>query len=74
MTIYLVFVTVQQNDYIQNSIRKIYRKYLCLRKYLNYLNFRIAIIIIIIITAIEFPRGGSSPYTSTDKTNKNDYT
>ena len=29
------------------------------------------IIIIIIITSIEFPFGGSSPYTSTDKTNKN---
>ena len=27
------------------------------------------IIIIIIITAIEFSLGGSSPYTSTDKTN-----
>jgi heme/copper-type cytochrome/quinol oxidase subunit 2 len=40
-----------------------------LRKFLNSLNFRIAIIIIIIIiiTAIEFPLGDSSPYTSTDK-------
>jgi hypothetical protein len=27
--------------------------------------------IIIIITAIEFSLGGSSPYSSTDKTNKN---
>ena len=26
-----------------------------------------------IITAIEFSLGGSSPYTSTDKTNKNKY-
>ena len=25
-------------------------------------------------TAIEFPFGGSSPYTSTDKRNKNKYT
>jgi len=45
---------------------------------LNYLNFRIAIIIIIIniiiTTTIEFPLGGSSPYTSTDKKNKNKYT
>jgi len=32
------------------------------------------IIIIIIITAIELSLGGSSPYTSTDKTNKNKYT
>ena len=32
------------------------------------------IIIIIIITAIEFSLGGSSPYISTDKTNKNKYT
>jgi flagellar basal body-associated protein FliL len=31
----------------------------------------IIIIIIIIITAIELSLGGSSPYTSTDKTNKN---
>jgi len=31
-------------------------------------------IIIIIIIAIEFLLGGSSPYTSTDKTNKNKYT
>jgi uncharacterized protein YpmB len=34
----------------------------------------IIIIIIIIITAIEFSLGGSSPYTSTEKTNKNKYT
>ena len=32
------------------------------------------IIIIIIITAIELSLGGSSPYTSTEKTNKNEYT
>ena len=34
----------------------------------------IIIIIIIIITVIELSLGGSSPYTSTDKTNKNKYT
>jgi peptidoglycan hydrolase CwlO-like protein len=34
----------------------------------------IIIIIIIIITAIELLLGGSSPYTSTDITNKNKYT
>ena len=34
----------------------------------------IIIIIIIIHTAIELSLGGSSPYTSTDKTNKNKYT
>jgi len=27
-----------------------------------------------LLTAIEFSLGGSSPYTSTDKTNKNKYT
>jgi hypothetical protein len=32
------------------------------------------IIIVIIITATEFSLGGSSPYTSTDKINKNKYT
>jgi len=31
-------------------------------------------IIIIIIAKIELSLGGSSPYTSTDKTNKNKYT
>jgi hypothetical protein len=31
-------------------------------------------IIIIIITAVSFSLGGSSPYTSTDKTIKNKYT
>jgi hypothetical protein len=31
----------------------------------------IMIIIILLLTAIEFSTGGSSPYTSTDKTNKN---
>jgi len=34
----------------------------------------IIIIIIIIITALEFSLSGSSPYTSTDKTNKNKHT
>jgi hypothetical protein len=34
----------------------------------------IIIIIIIIISAIEFSLGGNSPYTSTDKTNNNKYT
>jgi len=33
----------------------------------------IIIIIIIIITATEFSLGGSSPYTSIDKPNKNKY-
>ena len=32
------------------------------------------VIIIIIITAVELSLGGSSPYTSTDKTDKNKYT
>jgi hypothetical protein len=34
----------------------------------------IIIIIIIIITEIELSLGGSSPYTSTNKTNKNKHT
>jgi len=34
----------------------------------------IIIIIIIIIIAVEVSLGGSSPYTSTDKTNNNKYT
>ena len=33
----------------------------------------IIIIIIAILTVIEWSLGGSSPYTSTDKTNKNKY-
>jgi len=32
------------------------------------------IIITYLLTAIEFSLGGSSPYTSTDKANKNKYT
>jgi hypothetical protein len=36
--------------------------------------FCIIIIIIIITNAIELSLGGSSPYTSTDKTNENKYT
>jgi hypothetical protein len=36
-----------------------------------YLTIIVCIIIIIIITAIELSLGGSSPYASTDKTNKN---
>jgi hypothetical protein len=38
------------------------------------MKYGIIIIIIIIITAIEFSLCGSSSYTSTDKTNKNKYT
>ena len=34
----------------------------------------IIIIIIIVFTPVELILGGSSPYTSTDKTNKNKYT
>jgi uncharacterized membrane protein len=41
--------------------------------YIRKIHFNI-INIIIIAAAIEFPLGGSSPYTSTDKTNKNKYT
>jgi hypothetical protein len=37
-------------------------------------SFSHIIIIIIIIIAIDFSLGGSSPYTSTDKTNENKYT
>jgi len=37
-------------------------------------DFNIINIIIIIITAIKLSLDGSSPYTSTDKTNKNKYT
>ena len=37
-------------------------------------NTLIIIIIIIIIIAVEVSLVGSSPYTSTDKTNKNKYT
>jgi len=34
----------------------------------------IIIVIVIVITAIQLSLGGSSPYTSTDKTNKSKYT
>jgi hypothetical protein len=32
------------------------------------------LLLLLLITAIELSRGGSSHYTSTDKTNKNKYT
>jgi len=34
----------------------------------------LSLILLILLTAIELSLGGSSPYTSTDKTNKNMYT
>ena len=37
-------------------------------------NIRINIILLILLTAIEFSLGGSSPNTSIQKTNKNKYT
>ena len=32
------------------------------------------LLLLLLLTAIELSLGGSSPYTSTDKTNKNKYT
>jgi len=32
------------------------------------------VLLLLLLTAIELSLGGSSPYTSTDKTNKNKYT
>jgi uncharacterized protein YxeA len=32
------------------------------------------LLLLLLFTAIEFSLGGSNPYTSTDKTNKNKYT
>jgi hypothetical protein len=32
------------------------------------------LLLLLLITAVEFLLGGSSPYTSTDKVNKNKYT
>jgi hypothetical protein len=34
----------------------------------------IIIIVVVVVVAMEFPLSGSSPYTRTDKTNKNKYT
>ena len=45
-----------------------------MKTYFIYYLYEIVITIIIIITATEFSLGGSRPYTSTDKTNKNKYT
>ena len=47
----------------------VYQKGVCFLIHRSYI-----IIIIIIIIAIEVSLGGSSSYTSTDKTNKNKYT
>jgi len=32
------------------------------------------LLLVLLLTAIEFSLGGNSPYSSTDKTNKNKYT
>jgi hypothetical protein len=38
------------------------------------IKFKLLLLLLVLLTAIEFSLGGSSPYTSTDKTNKNKYT
>jgi hypothetical protein len=37
-------------------------------------NTLLLLLLLLLFTAIELSLGGSSPYTSTDKTNKTDYT
>ena len=57
--------------------RRIFMKFgiwVFLKNLLKKIQVCIIIIIIIIFTTIQLPLGGSSPYTSTDKTNKNKYT
>jgi hypothetical protein len=34
----------------------------------------VVVVVVVVFTAVEFSLGGSSPYASTDKTNKNIYT
>ena len=34
----------------------------------------IVVVVVVVVTAVELSLGGSSPYTSTDKANKNKYT
>ena len=34
----------------------------------------VLLLLLLLLTAIEFSLGGNSPYSSTDKTNKNKYT
>jgi len=41
---------------------------------LGYSLFHLNLLLLLLLTAIELSFGGSSPYTSTDKTNKNKYT
>ena len=38
------------------------------------INMQDLLLLLLLFTAIEFSLGGSSPYTSTDKTNKNKHT
>jgi hypothetical protein len=60
----IIRISVWLDSYTAHKIHKIF----------IIITIVIIIIIIIIITVIEFSLGGSSPYTSTDKTNKNKYT
>jgi len=41
---------------------------------LEFCFYTIIIIILLLLTAIDLSLGGSSPYTSTDKTNRDKYT
>jgi len=41
---------------------------------LIHMNFMLLLLLTYLLTAIEFSQGGSSPYSSTDITNKNKYT
>ena len=34
----------------------------------------VVVVVVVVVTTTELSLGGSSPYTSTDKTNKNEYT
>jgi len=45
-----------------------------LHYYYYYYYYLLTYLLIYLLTAIEFSLGGSSPYTRTDKTNKNKYT
>jgi hypothetical protein len=57
------------------SQARIFNKYKPLKHNLLKCNVSIILLLLLLLlTAIELSLGGSSPYTSTDKTNKNKYT
>jgi len=43
----------------------------CIKETMMIIIIIIIVVVVVVVTAVDFSPGGSSPYTSTEKTNKN---